>query len=120
MPVLVFSSVGYVSQEINVGSQTTLNVHLVPSTGNLNQVVVVGYGTQKRLDVTGAIAHVKGDELSKQPVLTATQALQGQVAGVQVTSSGQPGSLAAGRYSWIRLHIGWWQSLVYRGWNLDR
>ncbi len=106
--VLVFSSVGYVSQEINVGSQTTLNVHLVPSTGNLNQVVVVGYGTQKRLDVTGAIAHVKGDELSKQPVLTATQALQGQVAGVQVTSSGQPGSLASGCYSWIRFHIGWW------------
>ncbi|HEY2648842.1 MAG TPA: carboxypeptidase-like regulatory domain-containing protein, partial [Puia sp.] len=70
--VLVFSSVGYVSQEVNVGSQTTLNVHLVPSTGNLNQVVVVGYGTQKKLDVTGAIAHVKGDELSKQPVLTAT------------------------------------------------
>ena len=91
--ILVFSSVGYISQEISVRNQTTLNVHLVPSTSNLNQVVVVGYGTQKRLDVTGAIAHVKGDELSKQPVLTATQALQGQVAGVQVTSSGQPGSL---------------------------
>jgi TonB-linked SusC/RagA family outer membrane protein len=90
---LIFSSVGYISQEINVGNQTTLDVHLIPSANNLNQVVVVGYGTQKRLDVTGAIAHVRGDELSKQPVLTATQALQGQVAGVQVTSSGQPGSL---------------------------
>jgi TonB-dependent starch-binding outer membrane protein SusC len=91
--VLVFSSVGYVSQEINVKNQTEIDVHLVASANNLNQVVVVGYGTQKRLDVTGAIAHVKGDALSKQPVLTATQALQGQVAGVQVTSSGQPGSL---------------------------
>jgi TonB-dependent starch-binding outer membrane protein SusC len=91
--ILVFSSVGFVSQEINVSNQTVLNVHLIPSTSNLNQVVVIGYGTQKKLDVTGAISHVKGDELAKQPVLTATQALQGHVAGVQVTSSGQPGSL---------------------------
>jgi TonB-linked SusC/RagA family outer membrane protein len=91
--VLVFSSIGYTEQEVNVGTQTSLIVHLVLTTNSLNQVVVVGYGTQKKLDVTGAIAHVRGDELSKQPVLTATQALQGQVAGVQVTSSGQPGSL---------------------------
>jgi TonB-dependent SusC/RagA subfamily outer membrane receptor len=91
--ILVFSSVGFVSQEINVSNQTVLNVHLIPSSNILNQVVVIGYGTQKKLDVTGSISHVKGDELAKQPVLTATQALQGHVAGVQVTSSGQPGSL---------------------------
>ena len=91
--ILVFSSIGYAEQEINVGNQTNLNIHMILTTNNLNQVVVIGYGTQKKIDVTGAVGHVKGDELSKQPVLTATQALQGQVAGVQVTASGQPGGL---------------------------
>jgi TonB-linked SusC/RagA family outer membrane protein len=91
--VLVFSSVGYVAQEINVRNQTTIDVRMILSAKELDQVVVVGYGTQKRIDVTGAVAHVKGEELAKQPVLTVTQALQGQAAGVQVTSSGQPGSL---------------------------
>ncbi len=91
--ILVFTSVGYIEQEINVRNQTSINIRLAQSTSNLQQVVVVGYGTQKKVDVTGAVAHVKGEELAKQPVLTVTQALQGQVAGVQVTSSGQPGSL---------------------------
>jgi TonB-linked SusC/RagA family outer membrane protein len=54
--------------------------------------VVVGYGTQRKIDVTGSVAHVNGEELAKQPVLTATQAIQGKVAGVQVVSGGQPGS----------------------------
>jgi len=55
-------------------------------------VVVVGYGEQKKSDITGATANVKGEELAKQPVLTATQAMQGKVAGVQIIASGQPGS----------------------------
>jgi TonB-dependent starch-binding outer membrane protein SusC len=85
--------VGYVTQEIKIGNEAQINIRLLPSANQLNEVVVVGYGTQKKIDVTGSVAHVKGDELSKQPVLTATQALQGKVAGVQITSSGQPGSM---------------------------
>jgi TonB-linked SusC/RagA family outer membrane protein len=85
--------IGYLNQEIKVNNQTQINIQLKPSGSQLDQVVVVGYGTQKKIDVTGSVAHVNGDEISKQPVLTATQALQGKVAGVQITSSGQPGSM---------------------------
>jgi len=58
----------------------------------LAEIVVVGYGEMKKSDVTGAVANIKGEELTRQPVLTASQALQGKVAGVQIISSGQPGS----------------------------
>ena len=90
---LVVSYVGYDAQEIKVSSRTEINVQLVPSVKIADQVVVVGYGTQRRRDLTGSIASVSGAELAKQPVLTATQALQGKVAGVQIISSGQPNSL---------------------------
>ena len=89
---LVVSSVGYEQTEVVVAGRTELNITLKPSTSELQQVVVVGYGTQRKVDVTGATATVKGEELVKQPVLTVTQALQGKVAGVQIISSGQPGS----------------------------
>jgi TonB-dependent starch-binding outer membrane protein SusC len=89
---LVISYIGYQTQEVAVKSQSVINVKLVQSEKPLDQVVVVGYGTQRKIDVTGSISHVKGDELAKQPVLTATQAIQGKVAGVQIISSGQPGS----------------------------
>jgi len=89
---LVISYIGYQEQELSVNSQSVFNIKLTQSTKALDQVVVVGYGTQRKIDVTGSVAHVKGDELVKQPVLTATQALQGKVAGVQIISSGQPGS----------------------------
>ncbi|MBC7423848.1 MAG: TonB-dependent receptor plug domain-containing protein, partial [Ferruginibacter sp.] len=90
---LQFSSVGFEPQEIAVSGQTVINVVLKTSTKDIEQVVVVGYGTQRRRDLTGSITSVSGSELSKQPVLTATQALQGKVAGVQIISSGQPNSL---------------------------
>ncbi|HMH32705.1 MAG TPA: carboxypeptidase-like regulatory domain-containing protein, partial [Puia sp.] len=89
---LVVSYIGYVDQEIPVNSQSVLNIKMEQSSKALDQVVVVGYGSQRKIDVTGATATVKGSELVKQPVLTATQAMQGKVAGVQITSSGQPGS----------------------------
>ena len=91
--VLVFSSVGYAQQEVPVGSRTTINVSMSTSTSELNTVVVVGYGTARRREITGSVASVRGGELAKQPVLTATQAVQGKVAGVQVLSSGDPNSL---------------------------
>lgn len=89
---LVVSSVGYETQEVPVGGQTTITVTLKASTAALEQVVVVGYGTQRKRDLTGAVASVKGDELAKQPVQTPTQALQGKTAGVQIISSGAPNS----------------------------
>ena len=84
--------IGYLTQEIKINNLTQVNIQLKPAGNQLNEVVVVGYGTQKKIDVTGSVSHVKGEELTKQPVLTATQAIQGKAAGVQIISSGQPGS----------------------------
>ncbi len=90
--VLVFSFIGYKTQSINVGQRSSIEVTLESDATQLDEIVVMGYGEQKKSDVTGATATVKGSELMKQPVLTATQALQGKIAGVQIISSGQPGS----------------------------
>ena len=90
---LIFSSVGFETQEIALNGRTEINVVLAASTQQLEQVVVVGYGTSRRKDLTGSVASVTGAELAKQPVLTATQAVQGKVAGVQVITSGDPNAL---------------------------
>lgn len=87
---LVISSIGYSSREIAVNNQKTLNVSLSSSAQDLEQVVVVGYGTQRKKDLTGSVSQVKGEELTRQPVQTPTQALQGKIAGVQIISSGEP------------------------------
>ncbi len=91
--ILVFSSVGFVSKEISVNDQTAINVSLQEDVSALDEVVVVGFGTQKRENVTGAASYVQVDELiNDRPILDATQALQGAAAGLQVVqSSGQPG-----------------------------
>ena len=90
--VLVFSFVGYQSQEVTVGNQKTINISLKEESLGLNEVVVVGYGTQKKSDLTGAIASVDMKEMQTRQVSTIDQALQGQVAGVDVTTnSGTPG-----------------------------
>lgn len=89
---LSFSFIGYKTQLITIGDQTNIDVVLESEATSLQEVVVVGYGVQKKSDITGATANVKGEELYKQPVLTATQAMQGKVAGIQIISSGQPGT----------------------------
>jgi len=90
---LVVSSLGYTSQTIPLNGRSNISVTLQGSSAKeLEQVVVVGYGTQRKRDITGAISTVKGAEIAKQPVLTATQAIQGKVAGVQIISSGAPNS----------------------------
>ncbi|WP_324676285.1 TonB-dependent receptor [Hymenobacter sp. GOD-10R] len=89
---LVFSFVGFLSQEVAIGGRATVNVNLAPDTKTLNEVVVVGYGTQQKRDVTGSIASVKGDVLVNQASQNAVSSLQGKVAGVQITNNGQPGS----------------------------
>lgn len=91
--VLVFTYVGLSPQEITVGTQTTINVSLLGSASSqLTDVVVVGYGTQRKQDVTGAITQIKGEEISKQASINPVSALQGKVAGVQINNNGAPGS----------------------------
>jgi len=89
---LVISFVGYLSQEVAVGGQTTITIQLAPDTKALEEVVVVGYGTQRRIETTGAIASVKAADLLQTPVANVAQGLQARVAGVQITqNSGAPG-----------------------------
>ncbi|MGC1242833.1 MAG: TonB-dependent receptor [Chryseosolibacter sp.] len=91
--VLVFSFIGYTTQEVPVGSRITFNVQLEPDLRTLSEVVVVGYGTVKKSDLTGAVSSVKGEELTAYPAIDAVQSLQGRAAGVNITANnGAPGS----------------------------
>src|SRR5690606_13325638 len=90
--VLVFSSIGYISQQVTVGAQTTINVTLEEDISAIDEVVVVGYGTQKKVNLTGAVSSIDGEELAKRPVHRASMAIQGLAPGVAVTqNSGRPG-----------------------------
>jgi len=89
---LEFTYIGYTAQDITVGGRNTIDVKLQAQNNELQQVVVVGYGTQKKVDVTGSVATVKGSDLASQPEANAVSALQGKVAGVQIINSGTPGS----------------------------
>ena len=89
---LVISFVGYLTQEVAVGSRSTVNIQLAPDTKALEEVIVVGYGTQRKIETTGAIASVKATDLLQTPVANVAQGLQARVAGVQITqNSGAPG-----------------------------
>ena len=87
---LQISMIGMKTQEVPVGNQSVVNVTLANDAQALEEVVVVGYGTQRRRDLTGAVAQLKGDEIVKYPVQTPTQALQSKLAGVQIISTGRP------------------------------
>jgi len=90
--VLVFRFLGYDSQEIAVGSRSTIDVSLQANASSLEQVVVVGYGTQKKTDVTGSVKSVSNEAFNKGIINSPEQLLQGKVAGVNVTSAtGEPG-----------------------------
>lgn len=89
---LVVSSIGYVTQEVTVNNRTQVEITLVADVKSLSEVVVVGYGTQRKGDVTGALTSISAENFKDQPVTRLDQALQGRAAGVQVTSSaGAPG-----------------------------
>ncbi|MFC4873242.1 SusC/RagA family TonB-linked outer membrane protein [Negadavirga shengliensis] len=91
--ILVFSFVGFETQEIPVEGRTQLDAMLSEDTRSLDEVVVVGYGVQRKSDLTGAISSVKSQDITRLPTPNVTQALQGRVSGVQVTStSGAPGA----------------------------
>ncbi len=89
---LVFSFVGYTTEEIPVGSQTMLDVTLVPDVNNLNEVVVVGYGTQKKENLTGAVDQVTSEVIENRPIANLGRGLQGVIPNLNITfSDGQPG-----------------------------
>jgi TonB-dependent starch-binding outer membrane protein SusC len=90
--VLVFSIVGFAAKEVAVNGQQQINISLIQSTQKLDEVIVVGYGTQRRKAVTGAISRVSGDQLKKQPLLTPVQGIQGLAPGIRVTGTSQPGT----------------------------
>ena len=91
--VLVFSYIGMASQEISVKGRTVIDVHLRQDNKLLDEVVVIGYGTSKRSDLTGSVVSIKSDDIMQTPTSDVTQALAGRVAGVQVLQSeGGPGS----------------------------
>ncbi len=91
-PVLVFSFVGYTTREIPANAAELSNVVMTESNVQLNEVVVVGYGSQKKRDLTGSVSSVNTKELKALPVPSIGEALQGRSAGVQILSSGSPGS----------------------------
>lgn len=91
--VLTITYVGYVQQSIPVGNQTSFNIILKEDTETLDEVVVIGYGTVKKRDLTGSVASVSNETLTANPVSDVSQALQGKLAGVSVTSQdGRPGA----------------------------
>ena len=90
--VLIVSYVGYQTKEVTVGNQADLSITLVAGGEQLSDVVVVGYGTQKKVTVTGAVAQVKGNELAKSPTVNLSNSLAGRLPGITaVNSSGEPG-----------------------------
>ena len=89
---LIVSFLGYTTQEVLANGQDVLNIHLKEASKDLNEIVVVGYGTQKKSDLTGAVGTVNMQDLGDRPLTNASQALQGTVSGVYaLQSSGKPG-----------------------------
>lgn len=92
--ILVFSYIGYNQEKITAGTQNQVTILMVPDIKELNEVVVIGYGSQKKSDLSGSVSVVSVDEMKKNLAAGIGEALQGQVPGVQVNSSGQPGQIS--------------------------
>lgn len=91
--ILVFSYIGYKSQEVEIGANTTFSIKLAENASLLDEVVVTGYGAEKRSNISGSVSSISSKEMKERPLLRVEQALQGQIAGVQVAqNSGSPGS----------------------------
>ncbi|SDP13757.1 TonB-linked outer membrane protein, SusC/RagA family [Mucilaginibacter sp. OK268] len=94
---LVFTFIGYASREVLINGQKNINVKLEPESKDLGEVVVVGYGTQKKVNLTGSVSSISSNDLDNRPITQASQALAGLAAGVQVSQgSGRPGNDGAG------------------------
>ena len=93
--VLVFSFIGFVSEEVTVGQQTVINLSLIPSLEQLTEVIVVGYSEKKKQEITGAVVNLSSDKIKGVTGSNLEYMLQGKVAGVQVSSAtGAPGAAA--------------------------
>lgn len=91
--VLIFSSTGFETKEAAVGNKTSINISLIQSNAQLNEVIVVGYGSQKKATLTGAISSIKGSEIIKSPATNVSNSLVGRVPGLTaIQSSGEPGA----------------------------
>ncbi|MEN8202175.1 MAG: SusC/RagA family TonB-linked outer membrane protein [Bacteroidota bacterium] len=86
--VLVFSSIGYSTHSVTVGNQSTINVVLEPDVTSLDEIVVIGYGTQKKKELTSAVSNVKSDDFVKGAVNNPAQLIQGKVAGLSISKPG--------------------------------
>jgi TonB-linked SusC/RagA family outer membrane protein len=90
---LIFSFIGYLSERVEVGGRTVIDIQLVPELQSLDEVVVVGYGTMKKSDLTGAVSSIREEDIKSIKASNAVEALQGKIAGVDMTrSSGRAGS----------------------------
>lgn len=92
---LAVSSVGFTEQLIEVAGKSTINVSLVSTAGSMQDVVVIGYATVKKKDVTGAVAGINQKDIRSRPITNALQAMQGKVAGVDITSNERPGQVGS-------------------------
>ncbi len=90
--VLVVSNIGFQTQEVPVGGKSSLTIKFMPEVSQLENVVVVGYGTQKKVNLTGAVAQVSGKVLENRPITRVTQGLQGMVAGLNITTNTSGGA----------------------------
>ena len=116
--ILIFSFVGYKSQEIPVGTQTNLNVILEEEAKELNEIVVMGYSSVERRDITGSVSSVKANAFKDISINGIDQALQGQAAGVQVTqSSGTPGGGISVRIRGVTSITAGNRPLIYCRWH---
>lgn len=99
---LVFSFIGYTSEEVEIDNKSVINVFLMPSLEALSEIVVIGYGQSKKSDLTGSVSSVAVDEIKKMPLTSLDQSLQGRAAGVQITQN----SAAPGGSTTIRIRGG--------------
>jgi TonB-dependent starch-binding outer membrane protein SusC len=93
--VLIISSVGFTDQEIDINNRNEINVSLLSGASNLEDVVVIGYGSVKKKDVTGSVSGINQKDIRSRPVNNALQAMQGKVAGVDITSNERPGQVGS-------------------------
>ena len=92
--VLIFSSIGFTTQSVIVGNQSTINLVMVPDVTSLDEIVVTAYATQQKKDITGSVSVIKSEELSAMPQGMVTQQMQGRVSGVTITQDSRPGQEA--------------------------
>ena len=93
--VLVLSSVGFTSREVSIDNKTQMNLTMAAADNTMEQVVVIGYGTVKRRDVTGAVSSISEKDIKSRPVDNALQAMQGKIAGVDISSTERPGTVGS-------------------------